>query len=726
MPDPDATTVLRQYFGYDRLYPYQEEIIQALIAGEDVIGVIATGGGKSLCYQIPALLSGGTAIVISPLIALMKDQVDTLRECGVPAACITSLQDYTERRETEQAIISGAVRVLYVSPERAVKKDFFTLVQKAKITLIAVDEAHCISQWGHEFRPEYRELSRLIREFSHAPVVALTATATPAVQKDIIAQLHLRRPRRVTGSFYRKNLRYAVRPKKDTKGAILSYLRAHRGDAGIIYCLSRKGVEELTATLRRSGIRALPYHAGLTRQDREAAQEAFVRDRVQVIVATVAFGMGIDKPDVRFVIHHDLPRSPEHYYQETGRAGRDGDPADCILFYSAGDLHRQAFFIGQESSAARQRAAYAKLEEMAAYCEEQRCRQAMILQYFGEEPPEGGCGSCDICTSPRERFDGTAVARMAVACVQKLAVPCGTNHLIDLLRGANTKKIRDLDQKKTPGYGMGKAYSKDEWRSFIRELIRMGYLGRESGAYPVLTVGEAGERLLVGGTGEGIRGESGKDAREETGDECGEDVVYLTRMKRATPKPEAAPADPAFLRLKTLRREIADRDGIAPYMIFSDATLREMVALQPTTDAEFLSIKGVGAAKLKRFGPAFMDALRTDAPTPVDGPNESDSSAAETLRLYRTGCTVAEIAERRSLTEEICGAHLAEAIEDGERVDIDDLIPPHRQAAIREAAAREGTWDLRRLKAVLGERFTYTDIRLTAAVERQKEGSGTG
>jgi ATP-dependent DNA helicase RecQ len=317
---------------------------------------------------------------------------------------------------------------------------------------------------------------------------------------------------------------------------------------------------------------------------------------------------------------------------------------------------------------------------------------------------------------------------MAVACVQGLLVPCGTNHLIDLLRGANTKKIRDLDQKRTPGYGTGKAYSKDEWRSFIRELIRMGYLGRESGAYPVLTVGEAGERLLAAGTGEETGNEAGEDYGEDIGEDgkegAGENVVWLTRMKRAKPKPDATPADPAFLRLKSLRREIAERDGIAPYMIFSDATLREMVALQPTTDADFLSIKGVGAAKLRRFGPAFMAEIRNDENPRTDGANVSDSSAAETLRLYRSGCTMAEIAELRSLTEEICGAHLAEAIEDGERVDIDDLIPPHRQAAIREAAAREGTWDLRRLKAVLGERFTYTDIRLTAAVERQKEGQG--
>lgn len=695
MPRPDATTVLRQYFGYDNLHSYQEEIIHALADGEDVIGVIATGGGKSLCYQIPALLSEGTAIVISPLIALMKDQVDTLRECGVPATCITSLQDYAERRETEAAIAGGAVRILYVSPERAVKKEFFSLLKKTRITLIAVDEAHCISQWGHEFRPEYRELSRLIREFSHAPVVALTATATPAVQKDIIAQLHLRRPRRVTGSFYRKNLRYEVRPKKDTKGAILSYLRAHRGQSGIIYCLSRKGVEDLSVTLRRSGIRALPYHAGLTRQEREAAQEAFVRDRVQVIVATVAFGMGIDKPDVRFVIHHDLPRSLEHYYQETGRAGRDGDPADCILFYSAGDLHRQAFFIRQESSSARQRSAYAKLEEMATYCEEQRCRQAMILQYFGEEPPAGGCGSCDVCCSPRERFDGTGVARMAVTCVQGLEVPCGSNHLIDLLRGANTKKIRELGQKDTPEYSAGKAYSKDEWRSFIRELIRLGYLARESGTYPVLTVGEAGQELLAAGV----------DNEE----------VYLTRTKEVKKDRQEEPPDPLFLRLKALRREIADRERIAPYMIFSDATLREMVAVQPTTDAEFLSIKGVGAAKLKRFGPIFMEALR-------DGENGADSSAAETLRLYRSGCTMAEIAEKRSLTPDICGAHLAEAIENGEPLEINDLVPPHRQAAIREAAQRESTQDLRRLKAVLGERFTYTDIRLTCAADRHEKG----
>ncbi len=689
MPLSDAITVLRKYFGYSSLYPYQEEIIRALADGEDVLGVIATGGGKSLCYQIPALLCGGMTVVISPLIALMKDQVDTLRECGISAACITSLQDYAERRETEAAIERGEVRVLYVSPERAIKTEFFSLLKKGQITLIAVDEAHCISQWGHDFRPEYRELARLIREFPRAPVVALTATATPAVQKDIIAQLHLRRPRRVIGSFYRKNLRYEVRPKKDTKGAILSYLRNHRDQAGIIYCLSRKGVEDLAATLHRFGIRVLPYHAGLTRQAREAAQEAFVRDRVQVIVATVAFGMGIDKPDVRFVIHHDLPRSPEHYYQETGRAGRDGDPADCILFYSPGDLHRQAFFIQQESSAVRQRAAYSKLEKMADYCEGHRCRQAMILEYFGEEPPPGGCGTCDVCCSPRERFDGTDVARTAVTCVQHLKVPCGNSHLIDLLRGANIKKIRDLGQTDTPGYGAGKRYSKEEWRSFIRELIRLGYLEREGGTYPVLRVGEAGQALMT----------AGNDAES----------VMLTRNKDAQTRKEE-PQDPVFLRLKGLRREIADREEIAPYMIFSDATLRAMAASRPDTDAAFLSIKGVGSAKLKRFGSEFMEALRPADPG-------ADGSMAETLRLFRAGCTMAEIAERRSLTSEICGAHLAEAIENGESVEIDDLVPPHRQAAIREAAAREGTTDLRRLKTVLGERFTYTDIRLTCAVD---------
>ncbi len=690
MPLPDAITVLRKYFGYNSLYPYQEEIIRALADGEDVLGVIATGGGKSLCYQIPALLSGGMTVVISPLIALMKDQVDTLHGCGVCAACITSLQDYTERKETEAAIERGEVRVLYVSPERAVKTEFFSLLKKSQITLIAVDEAHCISQWGHDFRPEYRELARLIREFPHAPVVALTATATPAVQTDIIAQLHLRRPRRVTGSFYRKNLRYEVRPKKDIKGAILSYLRDHRNQSGIIYCLSRKGVEELTATLQQFGIRVLPYHAGLTRQAREAAQEAFVRDRVQVIVATVAFGMGIDKPDVRFVIHHDLPRSPEHYYQETGRAGRDGDPADCILFYSPGDLHRQAFFIEQEPSAARQRAAYSKLEEMAAYCEENRCRQAMILQYFGEEPPPGGCGTCDVCTSPWERFDGTSVARAAITCVDHLEVPCGASHLINLLRGANTKKIRELGQMDNPGYGNGKNYSNDEWRFFIRDLVRLGYLERERGTYPVLKVGEAGRALLT--------------ARNNT------ERVILTRKKETKTKKEEN-QDPVFLRLKGLRREIADREGIAPYMIFSDATLRVMAVSQPDTDAAFLSIKGVGAAKLKRFGPEFMRALKPADPG-------ADGSAAETLRLFRAGCTMAEIAEKRSLTPDICGAHLAEAIENGEPVEIDDLVPPYRQAAIREAATREGTTDLRRLKTVLGERFTYTDIRLTCAVDR--------
>ncbi|HDQ07200.1 MAG TPA: DNA helicase RecQ [Methanoculleus sp.] len=702
MPSPAAYETLKTYFGYDSFYPYQKEVIDALAEGSDVLAVIATGAGKSLCYQVPAMLSGGLTLVISPLIALMKDQVDGLRECGVPAACINSTQEWDERKAVERAVTDGSVRILYVSPERAVQQGFVRFLQGAgDVTLIAVDEAHCISQWGHEFRPEYRQLAALIREFPTAPVVALTATATPAVRTDIMAQLRLRQPIQVVGSFYRPNLRYEVRPREDTFGQLLNYLKGHRTESGIIYTMSRSGAEELAERLRGFGIRAFPYHAGLSKLQRERTQEKFIRDDAEVVVATVAFGMGIDKPDVRYVVHVDMPRSLEYYYQETGRAGRDGDPADCILFYSPGDRGRCSFFIEQEPSQALKQAGYRKLDGMVEYAEATECRAAAIVRYFGETLPAGGCGQCDNCRNPRERFDGTPIARTALACVNALDVPYGAGHIIEILRGQKTKKIRETGGAHNPAYGKGKAHSREEWRGYLRDLIRQGYLEVGGDRYPVLTVTAAGHEVL-------------------TSDEA---VVYLTRPARGRrKKAEKMPAltgddGDLFEDLRTLRKEIADREGVPPYCIFHDATLREIACARPQSEEELLAIRGIGKTKLARFGTAFLDACRTK-----DGGREGPSaSAMATLVLFRQGKTIRVIGKERDLTDEMVAAHIEECIGAGIDLPLDDLVPAYRQEAIRDAARREGTDDLRFLKAVLGDRYPYAEIRLVLAAMKASE-----
>ncbi len=702
MPSPAAYATLKTYFGYDTFYPYQEEVIDALADGSDVLAVIATGAGKSLCYQVPAMMSEGLTLVISPLIALMKDQVDGLRECGVPAACINSTQEWDERKGVERAVTDGSVRILYVSPERAGQQSFVRFLQGAGgVTLIAVDEAHCISQWGHEFRPEYRQLAALIREFPTAPVVALTATATPAVRKDIMAQLRLRQPEQVVGSFYRPNLRYEVRPKEDAFGQLLNYLKGHRTESGIIYTMSRSGAEELAERLRGFGVLAFPYHAGLSKLQRERTQEKFIHDDAEVVVATVAFGMGIDKPDVRYVIHVDMPRSLEYYYQETGRAGRDGDPADCILFYSPGDRGRCSFFIEQEPSQALKQAGYRKLDGMVEYAEATGCRAAAIVRYFGETLPAVGCGQCDNCRNPRERSEGTAIARTALTCVDALDVPYGAGHIIEVLRGQKTKKIRETGGANNPAYGKGKAHSREEWRGFLRDLIRQGYLEVGGDRYPVLTVTDAGNEVPA----------------------SDDETVYLTRPARGRrKKAEKMPAltgddGDLFGELRTLRKEIAEREGVPPYCIFHDATLREIACARPQSEQELLAIRGIGTTKLVKFGREFLDTCRTEGGE-RDGPS---ASAMATLALFRQGMTMRGIGSERELTDEMVAAHLEECIGAGIDVPLDDLVPVYRQEAIRDAARREGTDDPRFLKAVLGDRYPYAEIRLVVAAMRNKE-----
>ncbi|MDN7012695.1 DNA helicase RecQ [Methanoculleus sp. FWC-SCC3] len=583
-------TALEKYFGYTSFLPHQEEIVDAVLAGRDVLTVMATGGGKSLCYQLPALVFGGLTVVVSPLIALMKDQVDGLRANGIPAATINSSLGRGEQKIVERVILEGRIRILYVSPERAVQPFFLSLIAKADVRLIAIDEAHCISMWGHNFRPEYRRLRVLKERFPTVPIIALTATAIPAVQNDIAVQLALKNPARFVGSFNRKNLTYRVVPKARYFPRLVAYLREHSNDAGIIYCFSQKATEELAKKLQDKGFSALPYHAGLPDSVRAEHQEAFSRGDVAIICATVAFGMGIDKPDVRFVIHTDLPKDIESYYQETGRAGRDGEQSDCILFYSRGDYGTIKYIIEKESSDAAQKdVAYRKAGAMLDYCETTGCRRKFLLAYFGESYPEERCGTCDRCETEIRVFDGTEVASAVITCIQETGERFGASYIADVLTGSKSARIRENGHDRLAAHGSGGGYTRDQWLLFIQEMVGKGFITSTGGRYPVLVSNGRSREVLAG----------------------------KIPVPLAEPHPEGVVAprvendydEALFLRLRRLRKIVADLDHVPPFVVFHDKSLKEMAKLYPTTGVALLGIYGVSEAKLKRYGRRFLDAI---------------------------------------------------------------------------------------------------------------------
>lgn len=497
--DQNPVSLLRTFWRYPDFLPHQETIISSVINGHDTLAIMATGGGKSLCYQLPALYLGGLTIVISPLIALMKDQVDALNARGIPAATCNSTLDYRERTRIEEEIKSGTLRLLFVSPEKCVQAGFLKTLTAAPVRLIAIDEAHCISEWGHNFRPEYRELAQFRKLFPQVPVIALTATATPEVRKDICRQLGLVQVREFVGSFNRMNLTYRVVPKKNPLIQLTEFLCRHKNEAGIIYCMSKKETENVAYELRKRGFSAHVYHAGLTRPLRESVQETFLKNPAQIICATVAFGMGIDKQDVRFVVHYDLPKTIESYYQETGRAGRDGQPADCILFYSRGDYARIRSMIEHDNISERSiRVALKKLGAMTDYCETTGCRRAFLLSYFGEIPTTGNCEKCDNCVHPVVSADGTTQARLIAACIQQLPSHFGIELISEILRGKKSAKIETYRFYRLPAYATAKQYSKEQIRTWMNEMIRQGFLVRTGDKYPVIALSQKGRDLLTG------------------------------------------------------------------------------------------------------------------------------------------------------------------------------------------------------------------------------------
>ena len=587
---------LKEVFGYTSFRPFQQEIVDKLISGEDLFVLMPTGGGKSLCFQLPALHRPGVAIVVSPLISLMKDQVDALTAAGVRAACYNSSLGAVEARRVLARLHEGQLDLLYIAPERLMSEAFLERLKEIEIALFAIDEAHCISQWGHDFRPEYRQLSRLRELLPGPPIIALTATAEPHTQKDILLGLNLPQARCFITGFDRPNIRYTVVDKLKPAAQLIQFLALHRGESGIVYALSRKRVETVCADLKRAGIKAAAYHAGLAAQLRKEVQDAFQRDEVQIVVATVAFGMGIDKSNVRFVVHYDLPKNIESYYQETGRAGRDGLPAEALLLFGYGDIAIARGLIEQGTNPERKRIENQKLNTMVGFGEAQTCRRRVLLAYFGEQLEEE-CGNCDICLNPPETIDVTEDARKALSCVYRVGQRFGVGHVIDVLRGSKNQRIMQLGHDRLSTYGIGKEKAQEYWGALLRHLVHHGYLHQDLDNYSVLTLTETARPLLQGSV-----------------------AVQMAKPRTRPVAPAKTPSvkkraadflydQEVFDRLRALRKRLADQEGVPPFVIFSDATLAEMAAVQPKDREALLLINGVGRHKLEHYGDQFLEEI---------------------------------------------------------------------------------------------------------------------
>ncbi len=631
--DSDALATLHRVFGYDAFRGEQEAIVEHVIAGGDAVVLMPTGGGKSLCYQIPSLVRPGTGIVVSPLIALMQDQVDALRALGVRAGFMNSTQDFDERRVVEAEFLAGELDLLYLAPERLRLDSTLDLLSRGKISLFAIDEAHCVSQWGHDFRPDYLSLSLLGERWPDVPRLALTATATDATHREITERLHMPSARHFVASFDRPNIQYRIVPKSDPKKQLLGFLRQeHPGDAGIVYCLSRNSVEKTAEFLLRNGVEAVPYHAGLDAGTRAAHQSRFLREEGLVVVATIAFGMGIDKPDVRFVAHLDLPKSVEGYYQETGRAGRDGLPSTAWMAYGLNDVIQQRKLIQSgEGDEAFRRRAQSHLDAMLALCETARCRRGQLLAYFGQDPDGSACGNCDTCLTPPETWDGTVAAQKVLSTVVRLkrerGQKFGAGQIIDILLGKRTAKVIQFDHDQLSVFGIGEELAEGEWRGVARQLLAQGLLAVE---------GEYGTLVLTDSSGEVLRREREVPLRKEPKRPAAAKSAGGGRGER---KAKAAAAElpaelvPAFEALRAWRAEQAREQGVPAYVIFHDATLREIATVWPTSVAQLGGISGVGEKKLATYGEGVVEVLAGlegpgSAPAPSPAPSDGPGTAS--------------------------------------------------------------------------------------------------
>lgn len=707
--------ILQKQFGYTSFRMNQEAVIRSVLKKKDTFVLMPTGGGKSICYQLPALLFDGLTLVISPLIALMKDQVDTLRLNGVEAAFINSTQSPDEQEIILNKARDKQLKLLYLAPERLINGDkpspFLEMLLTLDISLVAIDEAHCISQWGHDFRPEYMMLAQLRRMLPQTPFIALTATADKLTQKDIVEKLELKDPSLFVSSFNRPNIRYLVEPKSGNFERLLDFLNERQDDSGIIYCLSRKSTETLAEELMREGFSALPYHAGMDRSQRTTHQEMFLRDEVKIMVATIAFGMGIDKSNVRYVVHMDLPKNIESYYQETGRAGRDGLDSQALLFFSQGDVVKMKKFVMIDNNPDQTRIALKKLDEMARFGTLQYCRRKYLLNYFDETAPDY-CGNCDICLTQVELHDGTTDARKILEAVTALEEKFGVGFVMDFLRGSNAAKIQ-AEQRSLKAYGSGANASRDHWQSIIYDMIARNYLVKTPGIYPVLKITEKGVAVLKN-----------------------EERVMLAKAKEKAPLATLTgenekPYETELLQqLKDLRRQLAAAENVPAYVVLSDATLMELATYLPHTREEFEQISGFGQMKLEKYGKQFRNVvaayclqwgltsrihLKETKPRRHTRKVERDTETKqETYRLFLAGNSIEQIAEQRKLSISTIEAHLAFYVKQG-RIPVEQIMSSEKIPAIQSAVETLGGNALSPIKASLGDKYSFAEIRYVIA-----------
>jgi len=728
-----ARQALKRYYGYDNFRPMQGDIIKSILAGQDTVVLMPTGGGKSVCFQVPAVVSEGTCVVVSPLIALMKDQVEALKANGITAAYINSSVGQSEANDIARAAVSGHLKLLYVSPEKLLSEGFLQFLNRVNISLFAIDEAHCISSWGHDFRPEYTQLGALRKHFPGTPIIALTATADRLTKRDIITQLNLHEPKVFLSSFDRPNINLIVRGGQDRVGAMLDYIARHPQDPGIIYCLSRKTCETIAQKLKAKGIKAGHYHAGMTPNQRGAVQEAFLQDDLQVIVATIAFGMGIDKSNVRWVMHYNLPKNIEGYYQEIGRAGRDGAPSTAILFYSFADVMQMREMVTKDVPARQAQLNTAKLERMQQFAEAASCRRKILLNYFSETLHEE-CGNCDICRNPPTTFDGTLIAQKALSAVFRARERVAINLLIDILRGMRNQAVLQggYDQIKTYGAGSDLPYL--DWYSYIHQMLNDGlfYIAYEEGY--ALKITERGHQVL--------KGQLTLPLKKFQPAEKAEKPTRASKKAAATTATIGTPEGQLFDKLRKLRKAIADEQGVPPYVVFSDATLQEMAQERPVSRVGMLGISGVGMKKFETYGEAFIKLIMEhgggqyvpsdsdsmfNEPRPRLATSAADKAVSDsedaTIQFHQMGLTPEDIAERRGLALSTVKTHLYNAYAKGRELRIHDFCSDVELAEIHTARAQlGGEPTLRDLFDHLREKYDYFQLRMAGLYHKRLRG----
>lgn len=713
----EAQNILKKYFGYENFRPGQEEIITHILNNEDVLGIMPTGAGKSVCYQVPAMILDGVTIVISPLISLMKDQVDSLNEIGIPATFINSTLSYNNYEQTIENIIHNVYKIIYVAPERLNSDTFLNLLNKINISMVTIDEAHCVSQWGHDFRPSYCEIANMILNLKKRPIVsAFTATATELVKNDIINLLHLENPYCLTTGFDRKNLKFSVETPNDKIEFIINYLDEHKNESGIIYCLTRKNVDTVFDKLSDLGLSVSKYHGGMTEKQRRLSQEDFTFDRTSIMVATNAFGMGIDKSNIRYVIHYNMPKDLESYYQEAGRGGRDGEKADCILLFSRSDIVTNKVLIESIPSGTSHYQEYEKLNDMVDYCNTDKCLRKYILEYFGETTDFDNCGNCGNCLDDSELTDITADTQKILSCIKRMNERFGSSMVVDVLRGSKGSRLLSLGFDNLSTYGIMKDYPKDSLRDLISYLITEGYIKSVGDKYPVLMLTPLSNNVLFNGTKVYTKLKLNKAESKSTSSKSQTSIIE--------PKFD----ENLFAILSDLRKKIANENFIAPFIVFSDVSLKQMSTFYPTDAESMLKIEGVGLNKLVKYGNVFIEAIsdyvsknnidvQDLAPTKKVKAPKQDTKLVS-YEMFSNGMSIEDIANERGLTRITIEGHLIDCLEKGMDLNLEKYVHTEYKDEILKAIEEIGTEKLKPIKEALPEDVSYFDIRYYVAVSK--------